>query len=61
VEKYLLTILCYKCKEMGHYSKECPNLHTLPTKENVGSSIRRFSTVEKGKVQIHLIKPMNER
>jgi hypothetical protein len=46
---------------MGHYSKECPNLHTLPTKENVGSSIRRFSTVEKGKVQIHLIKPMNER
>ncbi len=46
---------------MGHYSKKCPNLSTLPTKENVGSSIQRFSIEEKNKVQVHLIKSMNER
>jgi hypothetical protein len=45
---------------MGHYSKECPNLLALPTKENVGFSIRRFSVKEKGKAQVHLIKLMNE-
>jgi hypothetical protein len=26
------TIQCYKCQEMGHYSKKCPN---LLTRENV--------------------------
>jgi hypothetical protein len=45
---------------MGHYSKECPNLPTLPTRENIGSSIRRLSIKEKGKIQVHLIEPMNE-
>jgi hypothetical protein len=46
---------------MGHYSKECPNLPTLVTKENVGSSTQRFFEKEKGKAQVHLIEPMNER
>ncbi len=55
------TIQCYKCREMGHYSKECPNLPTLVTKENVGSSTQRFFEKEKGKAQVHLIEPMNER
>jgi hypothetical protein len=32
----LSTIQCYKCREMGHYSKECPNITALSTKENVG-------------------------
>ncbi len=55
------TIQCYKCKEMGHYSRECPNLPVLATKENVGSFTRRFSTKEKGKTQVHLIEPMSEK
>jgi hypothetical protein len=46
---------------MGHYSIECPNLPTLPTIKNVDFSTRRFSTKEKGKTQVHLIKPMCER
>jgi hypothetical protein len=46
---------------MGHYSKECPNLLALATKENMGSSIRRFFAKEKGKTQLHSIEPMNER
>ncbi len=46
---------------MGHYSKKCPNLLALATKENTGSSTRRFSAKEKGKVQVHLIEPMSER
>jgi len=45
---------------MGHYSKECPNLPTLATIENVGTSTRRFSAEEKGKAQVHLIEPINE-
>jgi hypothetical protein len=45
---------------MKHYSRECPNLSTLTTRENAGSSIRRFSVEEKGKAQVHLIKPMSE-
>jgi hypothetical protein len=45
---------------MGHYSKECPNLPTLSTKENVGPSTQRYSVEEKGKVQVHLIELMNE-
>jgi hypothetical protein len=61
MERDLLTIQCYKCWEMGHCSRECPNLPALVTKKNVGSSTRRFSTKEKNKVQVHLIEPMSER
>ncbi len=46
-------IQCFKCPEMGHYSKECPNLPTLP------SSIQRFFA-KKGKTQVHLIELMSE-
>jgi hypothetical protein len=46
---------------MGHYSNECPNLPTLSTRENVGSSTQRFSAKEKGKIQVHLIKLISER
>jgi hypothetical protein len=60
VERDLLTIQCYKCRKMGHYSRECPNLPTLSTKENVGPFARRYSVEEKGKVQVHLIELMNE-
>jgi len=45
---------------MGHYSRECPNLLALATKENASSFIRRFSVEEKGKAQVHLIEPINE-
>jgi hypothetical protein len=45
---------------MGHYSRECPNLPLLSTKENVSYFIQRFSAKKKGKIQIHLIKSMNE-
>jgi hypothetical protein len=61
MEMDLSTIRCYKCRNMGHYSNECPNLLTLSTKENVGSSTLRFSTKEKGKTQVHLIELMSER
>jgi hypothetical protein len=60
MEKDLSTIQCYKCQEMGHYSRECPNLPTLATRENAGSSTRRFSEEEKGKAQVHLVEPMSE-
>ncbi len=46
-------------RKMRHYFKECPNLQALP-RENVSSSIRRFSAKEKGKAQVHLIEPMSE-
>jgi hypothetical protein len=46
---------------MGHYLKECPNLLTLSTKKNMGSSTLRFSIEKKGKTQVHLIESMNER
>jgi hypothetical protein len=45
---------------MGHYSRICPNLPALAIRKNMGSSIRRFSTKEKGKAQIHLIELMSE-
>jgi len=45
---------------MGHYSRECPNLSALATRENAGSSTRRFSTKEKGKAQVHLIESISE-
>jgi len=43
VEKDLSTVQCYKCREMGHYSRECPNLPALATRKNESSSTRRFS------------------
>jgi hypothetical protein len=60
MERDLSTIQCYKCREMGHYSKECPNLPALATRENASSSTRRFFVEEKGKAQVHLIEPMSE-
>ncbi len=60
VEKDLSTIQCYKCREMGHYLKECPNSPALATRENVSSSTRRFSAEQKGKAQVHLIESINE-
>jgi hypothetical protein len=45
---------------MGHYSRKCPNLLALATKENAGSSIQRFSAKEKGKTQLHLIESVSE-
>jgi hypothetical protein len=50
VERDLSIIQCYKHQKMGHYSRKCPNLRTLATKENTGSSTQRFFTEEKGKV-----------
>jgi hypothetical protein len=49
MEMDLSTIQCYKCRKMGHYSSECLNLLALSTRENMGSSIRRFFAKEKGK------------
>jgi hypothetical protein len=46
---------------MGHYSKECPNLPALATRKNASSSTRRFFVEEKGKAQVLLIEPINER
>ncbi len=60
VERDLSTIQCYICREMGHYSRECPNSPTLATRENASSSTRRFSAEEKGKAQVHLIEPISE-
>jgi len=60
VERDLSTVQCYKCWEMGHYSRECPNSPALATRENTSSYTRRFSTEEKGKAQVHLIEPISE-
>jgi hypothetical protein len=60
VERDLSTVQCYKCREMGHYSRECPNSAALTTRENANSSTRRFSVEEKGKAQVHLIEPISE-
>jgi hypothetical protein len=43
VERDLSTVQCYKCREMGHYSRECPNSPALATRENESSSTQRFS------------------
>jgi len=51
LEKDLSIVQCYKCREMKHYSKECPNLPTLP-KTNVNSYIWNFSIQKKDKVQV---------
>jgi hypothetical protein len=51
VEKDLSTIQCYKCREMGHYSKECLNLPALPTRENVSSSTIRFLQRKRAKLK----------
>jgi hypothetical protein len=45
---------------MEHNSRKCPNLPTLSTKKNTGSSTQRFFAKEKGKTQVHLIEPMSE-
>jgi len=60
MERDLSTIQCYKCREMGHYSRIYPDLPALATGENVGSSTRRFPVEEKGKTQVHLIELINE-
>jgi hypothetical protein len=60
MERDLSTIQFYKCRKMGHYSRECPNLLALATGDNVGSSTQRFSAKEKGNAQVHLIEPINE-
>jgi len=51
LEKELSIVQCYKCREMKHYSKECPNLPTLH-KTNVNSYTWNFSIQEKDKVQV---------
>jgi len=51
LEKNLSIVQCYKCWEMKHYSKECPNLPTLP-KTNVNSYTWNFSIQEKKKFQV---------
>jgi hypothetical protein len=60
VERDLSTVQCYKCREMGHYSRECPNSPVLATRKNASSSTRRSSAEEKGKAQVHLIEPISE-
>jgi hypothetical protein len=60
VERDLSTVQCYKCREMGYYSRECPNSVALATREYANSSTRRFSAEEKGKAQVHLIEPISE-
>jgi len=61
LEKSLSIVQCYKCRKIGHYSKKCPNLPTLPIKKKLNSFTRRFFTKEEGKTQVHLIELMNER
>jgi len=60
VERDLSTIQWYKCREMGHYSRECPNSLALASRENVSSSTRRFFAEKKGKAQVYLIEPISE-
>ncbi len=49
MERDLSIIQCYKCRELGHYSRECPNLPALSIKESVGPFARRYFIEEKGK------------
>jgi hypothetical protein len=51
LEKDLSIIQCYKCREMGHYLRECPNLPALPTRENVSSSTIRFLQRKRAKLK----------
>ncbi len=59
LEKDLSIVQCYKCREMKHYSKECPNLLALPRK-NVNFYTWNYSIEKKDKVQVFIFLPYNQ-